>query len=204
MGRGIAGNLIKAGHAVHVWDTAESARKPFARRAIVSEPADMAARCSLIFFVVPGSAEIDAMTKGRGGAYGDLAPSSTIAGPANYQVAISVRHPCDSTVPLVAAVSADDGCVLAAQSLAVPASCTPFPRPEANRSGCLSLKPSLRVCRSCNLASLRSPKYSKRPAVAYYMNLIKATVWSGPSNRSSSIRKVQRLARSPVRQRGCG
>lgn len=66
MGRGIAGNLIKAGHRVHVWDTAEAARKPFARRAVVSEPAAMAAKCGLIFFVVPGSADIDAMTKGKG------------------------------------------------------------------------------------------------------------------------------------------
>jgi 3-hydroxyisobutyrate dehydrogenase len=67
MGRGIAGNLIKAGHRVHVWDIDAAARKPFARRASITEPADMAARCSLIFFVVPGSADIDAMTKGRSG-----------------------------------------------------------------------------------------------------------------------------------------
>jgi 3-hydroxyisobutyrate dehydrogenase len=66
MGRGIAGNLIKAGHQVHVWDTAEAARKPFAARATVSEPAEMARRCSLIFFVVPGSPDIDLMTKGKG------------------------------------------------------------------------------------------------------------------------------------------
>ncbi len=67
MGRGIAGNLIKAGHQLHVWDTAGAACKPFARRAQVSEPSEMAAKCSLIFFVVPGSADIDAMTKGGGG-----------------------------------------------------------------------------------------------------------------------------------------
>lgn len=66
MGRGIAGNLIKAGHQVHVWDIDEAARKRFANRASITEPSDMAAKCAAIFFVVPGSADIDAMTKGKG------------------------------------------------------------------------------------------------------------------------------------------
>ncbi|MDP6645059.1 MAG: NAD(P)-dependent oxidoreductase [Rhodospirillales bacterium] len=67
MGRGIAGNLIRAGHHVHAWDIADAARKPFAKSATIAEPAPMAAVCRLIFFVVPGSAEIDAMTRGRAG-----------------------------------------------------------------------------------------------------------------------------------------
>ncbi len=31
-----------------------------------AEPGDMAGRCNIVFFVVPGSAEIDQMLKGRG------------------------------------------------------------------------------------------------------------------------------------------
>jgi len=67
MGRGIAGNLIKAGHETHVWDIDITAIEPFMLDATVSSPPEMAACCSLIFFVVPGSTDIDAMTKGRNG-----------------------------------------------------------------------------------------------------------------------------------------
>lgn len=65
MGRGIAKNLIKAGNDVYVWDIAEAARAPFAGRATIAEPPEIAARCAMAIFVVPGSPEIDAMTKGR-------------------------------------------------------------------------------------------------------------------------------------------
>lgn len=64
MGRGIARNLIKAGNDVHVWDIAGAARAPFAESAIVAEPQEMAAKCAMVIFVVPGSAEIDAMLSG--------------------------------------------------------------------------------------------------------------------------------------------
>ncbi|MEE2760849.1 MAG: NAD(P)-dependent oxidoreductase [Pseudomonadota bacterium] len=67
MGRGIASNLIKAGHETHVWDTDAIAMEPFILDATVSSPPEMATRCSLIFFVVPGSTDIDALTKGRNG-----------------------------------------------------------------------------------------------------------------------------------------
>lgn len=67
MGGGIARNLIKAGFETHVWDVAEIATQGFAKTATISEPAEMAARCSVIFFVVPGSTEIEALLKGRNG-----------------------------------------------------------------------------------------------------------------------------------------
>ena len=66
MGRGIAKNLIKAGNDVYVWDTSEPARKPYAKTATSAEPAEMASKCSMVIFVVPGSPEIDAMMKGKG------------------------------------------------------------------------------------------------------------------------------------------
>ena len=59
MGGGIARNLISAGHNVLVWDIADEAMKKFRRKATLTEPEEMVARCSIIFFVVPGSAEIE-------------------------------------------------------------------------------------------------------------------------------------------------
>ena len=65
MGRGIARNLIEAGNDVYAWDIDETAREPFLRTATIAGPRDMAARCAMVIFVVPGSPEIDAMMKGR-------------------------------------------------------------------------------------------------------------------------------------------
>ena len=65
MGRGIAKNLLKAGNDVFVWDISKESRKPFAKKATIATPSEMARKCSLIIFVVPGSPEIDAMLKGK-------------------------------------------------------------------------------------------------------------------------------------------
>ncbi len=65
MGRGIAKNLIKAGHDVFVWDISEETREPYTGKATIAKPAVMARKCSIVIFVVPGSPEIDAMLKGK-------------------------------------------------------------------------------------------------------------------------------------------
>ena len=67
MGGGIARNLISAGHRVLVWDIADEAMNKFSRKATLSEPREMVARCSIIFFVVPGTAEIERILNGRKG-----------------------------------------------------------------------------------------------------------------------------------------
>ena len=67
MGGGIARNLISAGHRVLVWDIADEAMNNFSRKATLSEPREMVARCSIIFFVVPGTAEIERILNGRRG-----------------------------------------------------------------------------------------------------------------------------------------
>ena len=69
MGYGIAGNLIKAGFPVAVWDARPEALKPFEQKkgVEISAPSDMAATASVIFFVVPASPEIDALLKGKTG-----------------------------------------------------------------------------------------------------------------------------------------
>lgn len=69
MGHGIANNLCRAGFPVVVWDINPGTRKPFQTQKGVDilEPADMAAACSVIFFVVPASPEIDGLLKGKRG-----------------------------------------------------------------------------------------------------------------------------------------
>ena len=67
MGGGIARNLISAGHHVLVWDIADEAMNKFSRKATLSEPKKMVARCSIIFLVVPGTAEIERILNGRKG-----------------------------------------------------------------------------------------------------------------------------------------
>ena len=69
MGRGIAQNFVAAGYPVAVWDVAEAAMRPFARKPNVclTTPAEMAASAAVIFFVVPGSPEIETMMAGRSG-----------------------------------------------------------------------------------------------------------------------------------------
>ena len=65
MGRGIAKNLIKAGGDVFVWDVDQEVHTSYAQTATIAEPSDMAQKCQIIFFVVPGSLEIDALLKGK-------------------------------------------------------------------------------------------------------------------------------------------
>ena len=67
MGSGITRNLAKAGHNVLVWDIRKETRKKFDGIATSTTPLEMAPRCSIIFFVVPGSKEIESMLKGRHG-----------------------------------------------------------------------------------------------------------------------------------------
>ncbi len=67
MGSGITRNLAKAGHNVLVWDIRKETRKKFDDIATSTSLLEMAPRCSIIFFVVPGSKEIGSMLKGRHG-----------------------------------------------------------------------------------------------------------------------------------------
>ena len=69
MGRGIAANIARAGSELAVWDIADRAMRPFEgkSRVRILEPAEMARRCSVIFFVVPGSPDIEALLQGENG-----------------------------------------------------------------------------------------------------------------------------------------
>ena len=78
MGRGVAGNLHKAKMPLMVWDVAPEAREPWEKKRGVEimEPGDMAAQAGVIFFVVPGSPEINESLKGRDGCSGERAQES--------------------------------------------------------------------------------------------------------------------------------
>lgn len=69
MGGGIARNLQKAGVGVDFWDISPIARKKIEKKrgAEPIPPGEMAARCRVIFFVVPSTKEIAACLGGREG-----------------------------------------------------------------------------------------------------------------------------------------
>ena len=69
MGRGIALNLSRAGFQVAVWDVNPDALTLFreSKKTDILEPAEMAGVCSVIFFVVPASPQIDSLLKGKNG-----------------------------------------------------------------------------------------------------------------------------------------
>ena len=76
MGRGIAHNIARSGHELAVWDIAKRAIRPFQGKAGVTvlQPAEMARRCAAIFFVVPGSPDIEAMLLWRNGLLANARP----------------------------------------------------------------------------------------------------------------------------------
>jgi 3-hydroxyisobutyrate dehydrogenase len=69
MGSGIAKNFVIAGMPLAVWDISRAAIKPFGKLTNVEvvKPAEMAGLCSVIFFVVPGTREIETVLKGKDG-----------------------------------------------------------------------------------------------------------------------------------------
>ena len=91
MGSGIAGCFIRAGVGVGVWDTEDSALEPFRDRdgVRIMTSGEMAAAGATMFFVVPGTAEIEACLKADGGVLGRAAPGLVV-----YDLTTS--HPTDT------------------------------------------------------------------------------------------------------------
>jgi 3-hydroxyisobutyrate dehydrogenase len=69
MGGGIARNFQKKGVSLMVWDVAPGARSPFEGLpgVEIAPPGEMAARCGVIFFVVPATPEIAGCLEGADG-----------------------------------------------------------------------------------------------------------------------------------------
>jgi 3-hydroxyisobutyrate dehydrogenase len=76
MGGGIARNFQKAGVPLLVWDVIPAARDAFAGLpgVEIAPPGAMAARCGVIFFVVPATPEIAACFAGDAGVLAQAAP----------------------------------------------------------------------------------------------------------------------------------
>lgn len=69
MGRGVATNLSLGGIRTFIWDINPEALERFKKNTEIEilKPAAMAKQCSVIFFVVPASPEIDSLLKGKDG-----------------------------------------------------------------------------------------------------------------------------------------
>lgn len=69
MGRGIAKNLALGGIQTSIWDVNPEAFKRFEKEKSIDvlDPGEMAKKCSVIFFVVPASPQIDELLKGPAG-----------------------------------------------------------------------------------------------------------------------------------------
>lgn len=64
--------------------------------------------------------------------YGTVPANGTVPGSSSFEVAISVSHGCGTTVPLKAAISGDNGCMVRGLWLTIPAvSCAPALKGEA-------------------------------------------------------------------------
>jgi 3-hydroxyisobutyrate dehydrogenase len=76
MGKGIAKNYVRAKMPLAVWDISPAALEPFRKLKTVevAEPAKMAGMCAIIFFVVPSSAEIEVVLKGKHGVLANARP----------------------------------------------------------------------------------------------------------------------------------
>lgn len=80
MGRGIAENFAKAGHATAVWDVSDAARNRFLGVANVSvmQPGEMAAAGAMMVYVVPATPEIAESFEGPDGVLAKAVPGTVV------------------------------------------------------------------------------------------------------------------------------
>jgi L-threonate 2-dehydrogenase len=78
MGRGMAGSLRRAGHAVHVFDVRPEAVQAFVAEGGVgcASPAEMAARCDIVVSVVVNAAQTEEVLFGAQGAAAAMRPGA--------------------------------------------------------------------------------------------------------------------------------
>lgn len=69
MGRGMAGNLLKTGHAVYVHDLSKSAAAPFLEKGAhwAASPRELAETCELVFTSLPRPQDVQAVCNGPEG-----------------------------------------------------------------------------------------------------------------------------------------
>jgi 3-hydroxyisobutyrate dehydrogenase len=80
MGRGIAENFARAGHATAVWDISADARARFEGRenVVVADPGEMAAAGAMMVYVVPATPEIEESFEGQDGVLARAAKGTVV------------------------------------------------------------------------------------------------------------------------------
>ena len=69
MGRGMAANLLRAGHDVVVWNRTEERMAPLteAGASAATSPADVAGQCPIVLICVSDTPDVVAVVEGPGG-----------------------------------------------------------------------------------------------------------------------------------------
>lgn len=99
MGKGMAANLLRAGHDVTVWNRtpARTADLAAAGAAVAATPAELAAGCDIIMMCVSDTPDVEQVTLGDGGLLGGLSAGklivdhSTISASATKRLATAVQ-----------------------------------------------------------------------------------------------------------------
>ncbi len=99
MGRGMAANLLEAGHDVTVWNRTRSRTDDLAAAgaAVAESPQEVAERCDVIMICVSDTPDVEEVTLGDGGLIHGLGPGkivvdhSTISASATQRLAAAVR-----------------------------------------------------------------------------------------------------------------
>lgn len=80
MGRGMASNLLKAGHAVTVWNRTPARMEPFvqAGAAAAQSPADLATRSEIVMICVSDTPDVEAVVLGTDGVLAGVRPGSLV------------------------------------------------------------------------------------------------------------------------------
>ncbi|MCP4306075.1 MAG: NAD(P)-dependent oxidoreductase [bacterium] len=99
MGRGMAANLVRAGHDVTVWNrtAARTADLAASGASVAASPAELAAACDITMICVSDTPDVEAVTLGPDGLLGGLGPGklvvdhSTISASATTRLAEAVQ-----------------------------------------------------------------------------------------------------------------
>lgn len=80
MGRGMTHNLLKAGHAVTVWNRTAARMDEFAAAGAkpVSSPAELAARCDVILICVSDTPDVEQVLFGENGVSAEVKPGALV------------------------------------------------------------------------------------------------------------------------------
>ncbi len=93
MGRGMAANLLRAGHDVVVWNRTADRMEPLVAdgAAAADSPADVARRCSIVMICVSDTPDVEAVVEGDGGILEGLEAGSLVVDHSTISPSATVR-----------------------------------------------------------------------------------------------------------------